>query len=274
VFLTVLLSGCAPASTPVPPIFTPSPIIPPTFTLEPTRTIAPPTATATPAVNYVTLGSPFAANCGNGIPILAVNGSFNGPFKRDGFNSKYGHSDWFVPEGCNIDTYSREVVSPIPGTLSFNGVGYDLTLPDGMYLEGIIEAVKFAGVENPSLDKITYQELSFGHFKNPEIRYDGGKSIDVDQGQPLGDCVITYKFGDIHPIVAYQVMVGYDGIEYMLSPTLFPNELADGTILRHQLYGSSENWTCAKDSYAKGMVESDAFHCIAEPLDYRPGTRP
>lgn len=37
VFLTVLLSGCAPASTPIPPTFTPSPI-PPTFTPEPTAT--------------------------------------------------------------------------------------------------------------------------------------------------------------------------------------------------------------------------------------------
>ncbi|GMV32774.1 MAG: hypothetical protein DYG85_13750 [Chloroflexi bacterium CFX1] len=37
VFLTALLSGCAPASTSVPPTFTPSPV-PPTFTPEPTAT--------------------------------------------------------------------------------------------------------------------------------------------------------------------------------------------------------------------------------------------
>jgi len=49
VFLTVLLIGCAPASTPVPPTFTFTPIpptdtpspIPPTFTPEPTATITP-----------------------------------------------------------------------------------------------------------------------------------------------------------------------------------------------------------------------------------------
>jgi hypothetical protein len=47
VFLTILLSGCAPASTPVPSTFTPSPI-PPTFTPEPTSTATPlPSATPT-----------------------------------------------------------------------------------------------------------------------------------------------------------------------------------------------------------------------------------
>lgn len=48
ILLTVLLSGCAPASTPVPPTFTPSPILPtntsnPTITPEPTFTATPPT---------------------------------------------------------------------------------------------------------------------------------------------------------------------------------------------------------------------------------------
>ena len=48
VFLMVLLSGCAPASTPIPPTFTPSPI-PPTFTPEPTTTqTSVPTNTAVP----------------------------------------------------------------------------------------------------------------------------------------------------------------------------------------------------------------------------------
>ncbi|MBI5954966.1 MAG: hypothetical protein HY865_25185 [Chloroflexi bacterium] len=47
VMLVVLLSGCAPASTPVPPTATPSPI-PPTFTPEPTATPIPsPTPTPT-----------------------------------------------------------------------------------------------------------------------------------------------------------------------------------------------------------------------------------
>ena len=40
VLLTLLLSGCVPAPTPIPPTFTPSPV-PPTFTPEPTATVTP-----------------------------------------------------------------------------------------------------------------------------------------------------------------------------------------------------------------------------------------
>lgn len=46
VVLMVSLSGCAPASTPVPPTSTPSPL-PPTFTPAPTATRIPPAPTAT-----------------------------------------------------------------------------------------------------------------------------------------------------------------------------------------------------------------------------------
>jgi len=63
VLLTTVLSGCALASTPIPPTFTPS-SIPPTFTLEPTATATllpspiPPTFTPEPTATATPLPSP------------------------------------------------------------------------------------------------------------------------------------------------------------------------------------------------------------------------
>jgi hypothetical protein len=64
IFLTVLLSSCAPAPTPIPPTFTPSPIPPtitpsPTFTPEPTFTATPLTSIDVPTQIAPLDGSTF-----------------------------------------------------------------------------------------------------------------------------------------------------------------------------------------------------------------------
>jgi len=85
VFIFTLLVGCSsinstelPTLTIQPPTQTPT--ITPTSTPRPTNTPIP-----TPTPVYVTLGSPFASDCGDGVPVIWSNDSFNGKFRADGF---------------------------------------------------------------------------------------------------------------------------------------------------------------------------------------------
>ena len=83
------------ACTPSPqPTLTPQP----TFTSTPSATPQP-TLTPTPSPIWVTLGSPFASDCGDGIPRIWSNDSFNGPWKDDSIDEYHGHVDIFVPKG-------------------------------------------------------------------------------------------------------------------------------------------------------------------------------
>lgn len=228
-----------------------------TATIEDTDPLPTPTKTSAPAQVYDTLGSPFAPGCGDGEPIIWSNDSFNGPFRADGFGVDWGHVDWFVPEGCNIDTYEGEVVSPITGSISEYSMGYKISVPEGSYLLGTEDALKFAGIENPDLDLITKFELDIAHV-DLITGY-------VTKGQSIGE--VVWAAG--HPKIGYQVLVTYENVEYMLSPTLFPHLLADGTILWPMLSGNSENWTCAKDSYAR-YYENAINDCVSEIFDYAP----
>ena len=261
--LAIVLVSCAPVST-----ITPTETASPTSTFAPTSTSTPkPTRTPipTPAPIYEMLITPFAANCGDGISVIWANGSFNGPFKADGFGSGingegWGHMDIFVPDGCNVNLFSGEVVSPASGTIQKygDGMGYHLFLPSGVYIEGIIEALTFSGIENPNLKKISEIRLDLAHADLVEGT--------VEKGEVIGDIVPCC--GN-HQKLAYQITINYGGTEYMLSPTLFPNMLPDGTILRPMLNGTSENWVCAKDSYAKNFANvSD--NCVPQPHFYAP----
>lgn len=295
-FLAVVLVSCAPENTVSPPIKTPlskatitlvqpsvNTILTSIITMTPipntatklltaTKTSTPtpkPTNTPvpTPTPIYVMLGSPFASDCGDGVPVILSNNSFNGPFRADGFGSgsfgqSWGHMDIFVPNGCDVNSYNGEVTSPVNGTIQRydfdGGWGYKIFLPNDIFIDGIIDALKFSGVKNPKLKKISQVTLDLGHVDLVE-----GK---VEKGKVIGNIVPCC--GN-HKKLAYHVIVIYAGTEYMLSPTLFPNVLPDGTILRPMLNGSSENWICAKDSYAKNYPNSNG-DCVPEKFDYKP----
>lgn len=239
--LTPTNTPVPPTETPVPPSATPTPE--PTNTRIPaTATPRPPTVTPVPPtpINYVTLGSPFPANCGDGIPRIWSNDSFNGPYRADGFDERHGHVDLFVPEGCDADSFTGEVLAPASGVirrfdLGAGTYGYTLDLSPGIYLRGIEEALLFAGVQSPLLSRISRIRIGLGHIDSI--------TGSVTKGQSIGE-VIPYNW---QRKIAYQVSVIYDGTEYMFSPTIF---VQDGPA-----------WVCMLDS---------PYDCVAEPLDYPP----
>ena len=233
VFLTVLLSGCAPASTPVLPTFTPSPI-PPTFTPEPTRTIVPATATATPtatpteAPDYpgytmVDIGSPFAADCGDGKPRRTCDTSTNGinAYYPDGI---YGHVDMAPPIGCDVTTYQGEIVAPVPGYLTGDPNGspsYFLKLPEKTLINGLDKVLAHAGVTDFDPDKVQRLYLNIAHFN---VLRDLPKGILLEQGRPIADLAPLYGHaeGEITAIIfAMQVEVMYKQVFYIFSPSMF-----------------------------------------------------
>lgn len=231
-----------PTATPEPtPTYTPTATATPkptaTYTPEPTAT-ATEKPTATPLIMY-SLGLPFAVECGDGVPRIWSNDSFNGPFKSDGFDDLHGHVDIYVPYGCNVNDFSGEVLAPVSGTLKpySDGNGYHLFLPDAVYIEGIEDALKFSGVDNPNLSKIRGIWINFGHLKSISDR-----PINVTKGQSIGD-IVPYINGQQK--LAYQISINYGGVEYMFTPTLF---IQDGP-----------NWICVQDS---------PFDCVPEALDY------
>jgi len=132
------------------------------------------------------------------------------------------------------------------------------SVPQGTYLTGTEDALKFAGVENPDLRFISRFDLDIAH-----INLIPGN---VTKGQPLGNVVWVA----MHPKIGYQVILVYKNVEYMLSPTLFPHALPDGTILRPMLNGTSENWTCAIESYARYFENVKSDNCVPEKYDYAP----
>jgi len=209
--------------------------IPPTPTNTPTSTLIP-TKTPTPII-FVTLHSPFAADCGDGIPQIWVNESPNGVVQ----DTKYGHVDIWVPVGCAIDNYDNEFVAPISGTVSKQGENvYDINFPKGVFPEGIFDVLRFVGIENPSLDLIHNLRLNFGHVNFENIQ-------PVTAGEPVADIVWSAPKNN-HSKVGYQVIFSYNGKQYHVSPTLFPTLLPDGTILRAMLNGTRENWKCYPSS--------------------------
>jgi len=266
--LAISLVSCAPVTapaptetsfpkatlTPVPPSATTIPTSTPTATLTP----VPPTAAAIPTstsrptktpipIVYVTLGSPFAADCGDGIPMIWSNDSFNGPFKQ-AFDDHHGHVDILPPKGCDLAGVKGGFLAPATGTItkyiiSGNGTephtyGYHLSLPKGTYIEGVLEALKFSGIETPDLNKVSDIKLNIGHVHIPVE----GK---VEKGQSIGELLPGPWYPGIK--IGYQVSLMYGRTEYMFSPTLFKQD--------------GPTWICYPNS---------PYDCQPEPLDYAP----
>jgi hypothetical protein len=225
VFLMVLLSGCAPASTPVPPTFTPS-LIPPTFTPEPTATATatatavPATATAASPYTYVDIGSPYAKDCGDGIPIMTCDISFNGIDYGNRYGHYYGHVDISPPIGCDINSYKGEIVASVPGILSGNKSGsYDLKMPKYILINGMDKVLAEVGVTDFNPDMVDFASLDIGHVK---LLRDLPKGGSLDQGRSIGDLVPTYGDKGLKGTVfAMQVYIRYDQRTYIFSPSMF-----------------------------------------------------
>jgi len=76
VFMVAFLAACSPT------VSAPTPTLTITVTLVPTSTPKP-TQTLSPAPVWVTLGSPFASDCGDGLPRIWSNDAYNAPWKKD-----------------------------------------------------------------------------------------------------------------------------------------------------------------------------------------------
>jgi hypothetical protein len=249
IIFVIFLASCAPMVNPVPtetmiPTATITPI-PPTITNTPTSTPKP-TKTPIPII-YVTLGSPFASDCGDGIPRIWSNDSFNGVFKQ-AFDGHHGHVDVHPPKGCNIGNVKGAFYAPATGVITKyiisgsgtepHSYGYHLSIPKNTYIEGTLEALKFSGVEKPDINKVSNVMLHFGHVNIP---VEGN----VEKGQSIGELLP----GPWNPSVkiGYQVTFTYAEKEYMFSPTLFKQ---DGV-----------KWVCYPNS---------PYDCEPEPNDYAP----
>jgi hypothetical protein len=214
--LVIGLVSCAPATTSVPTeTATPtSTFVPtPTSTPKPTKTPVP-----TPTPIYVTLGSPFSTDCGDGVPIILVDDSFNGKFKQDGFDQFHGHVDILPPNGCDAEYFQGEVIAPVSGLITpyyDNPFGFHLTFPSNTYPAGIEAALRFAGIQDPDLSEISEIKLNFGHVTL--------LTGTVKKGDSIGDLHSDYPHANPWKL-GYQITFLYNGTEYMFTPTLFEHD--------------------------------------------------
>lgn len=220
ILITFLFSSCSQATSTVSrmtPIIetksltatsTQEPDIP--FTPTITATITPqPTMTLPPTI---VLGSPFG-NCGDGIPRIWSNDSYNG-LVPDNYESKmdqnHGHVDIMRPKNCDRKT----VYAPADGYLRKVGNNnYDLLLDLGSSLmvnpnnppefqkalSGILSSTK----SNQIILKLAHFSASI--LDGPVIR-----------GQEIGELVMEMN----HWKIAYQITTNGNGYQ-IWSPTLF-----------------------------------------------------
>ena len=176
-----------------------------------------PTATPIP-IQYVTLGSPFAPDCGDGIPIIRANSAFNGIDKDGCIDDTHGHSDVWIPNGCNVNVFKGEVISPADGNLVQNPGGWTLYLPEDILPVGVEKALEFAGIKEPDITLINSVRLELGHvepFHTGSFR----------KGESLGEIIPVNPSGRrVQYMLAYWVGVVYKDEGYAFSPSLFLEE--------------------------------------------------
>lgn len=215
---------------------------PPTITLTKEPTLSPTLTLLPTPIIYETIGSPFASDCGDGIPRIWSNDSFNGPARDVPSDEHHGHVDIFVPKGCDINNYKGEVIAPLSGNLIVGDIpGHPnvyLLYPDTFYINGLKEALMFIGISNPNISKVTEIRLNMGHFHSSINDIETG--IYVKKGQKIGDVVPEGN----HWKLAYQIYVISEGIDYAISPTLF---------------NLDKQWPC---------VPGSRYDCVATKHDY------
>lgn len=202
---------------------------------------------------FVTLGSPFL-NCGDSVPRIHDNDAYNGPgylVTNDLIfpilDDHHGHVNYYPPLNCDPWKTNGEVTAPVSGRLvlknktynGFDGYQHGLFFDPNVYPAGIIEALKFAGIQNPDLSKVSNLHLNIAHFNgNEALGY-------VTKGQSIGN-LIRYPQHYTTGILSYSVFLEYSGVPYYLSSTLFTQDVQPTCIL------------------------NSGYDCIPEKYDYAP----
>ena len=73
-----------------------------------------------------------------------------------------------------LDNHIGDVVAPVSGNVvpyEDNSTGFHIFLPENTYLDGMLEALKFAGIEQPSLKKISNLRIDIGHVVSVKSGY-------------------------------------------------------------------------------------------------------
>jgi len=211
-FIIFLITSCSPSpeviATQTAGVWTPIPER--TVTQAPTVTVKP---SPTPA--WVTLGPPFASDCGDGIPRIWSNDSYNGQIPSD-YDSKmdehHGHVDIMIPDGCSGSTQGL-VIAPVSGELIKYGNTFHLYVEPKTYLQGIEEAFDFIDISKITLSNIQEIYLNLAHFDNFSEGY-------VRKGQSIGTLVKEHGNWKI----SYQVAVVYESNIYIFSPSIFSQD--------------------------------------------------
>jgi len=116
------------------------------------------------------------------------------------------------------------VTAPASGLVPAYDKGVHLTLPANTHLAGIIDALRFSGINDPDVRYVGKTAIDLGHVKNVVT----GRVV---KGQKLADVDLSSQnAASWPPIVAYQVFVVYGGTEYAMSPSLFHNEIEFGCV--------------------------------------------
>ena len=216
-----------------------------TATPKPTATIQP-----TPKPVYISIGSPFPSEWGT--PRIWSNDSFIGPADFTRIDDHHSHVDIAVPkgyevfDGFDVEGYIGDVIAPIDGYVSIYKVdksdkgvqnyGLHLIPQIGMYIDGIENALIFAGIENPNLKYINRISVDLGHVKDiKEGCFKKGEHI--AELEPFNTNLGQTKVG-------FTTWIFYNNVQYGFTPTLFK--------LDHE-------WDC---------LENSPYDCEPEPNDY------
>ena len=209
----ILISSCT-LPTPEPtPISTQIPTSLPTITPIPSTT-------PTPSPILLTIGSPFPPEWGT--PRIWANDAYNAQWFPGRSDPWHGHVDISVPVGYSvyewfdIESHNGDILAPVSGFLEIyphDPQSFDITPEENTFPAGILDALSFAGIENPSLDKVTGIRYQFGHVKNIKTGW-------VEKGDVIAD-IEPHSSGPGHTMIAFKVGVYYEGVEYAFTPTLF-----------------------------------------------------
>ena len=242
ILFVVFLVSCAPMVNPAPtetmiPTATITPN-PPTSTNTPTSTPKP-TKTPIPII-YVSLGSPYATDCGDGIPRVLFDNEFNGIEKSELIDSRHGHVDLYPPMGCDIYSYSGEIIAPVSGKFlkdTQNSPSFFIYLPQYTLIDGIDKVLENSGVSNFSPNLVENIRINISHFAPlPDLQ----NNSFVMQGQVIGD--LEPETGNKNPIkFAFHIQILYNGTSYSYSPTMFLKETGE------------KAWECIGEFFVPGV---------------------
>ena len=198
-----------------------------------------PTETPIP-IAYVTLASPFAADCGDGVPRVVVDNEFNGVEKAELINSFYGHMDLYPPVGCDIYSYDGEIIAPVSGEFfkdPQDSPSFFIALPQYTLITGTDKVLENSGVSDFSSNLVERTVINISHYTPlPGLQ----NNAFVTQGQVIGN--LEPEIGNRNPIkFAMHIQILYNGVGYSYSPSMFLKETGE------------KPWECIGESVIPGV---------------------